>query len=123
MSTSQLYTLLQSNVLDLRFTRRRSKPGFAGTRRMLCTLDESILNSVNGRTVLNYLPGSGKMSYNTTSKTLCVVWDILMQQFRMVPADATSVIEKIPGNDTFWEYFNEKILPMSSDEKLVFMNS
>ena len=33
------------------------------------------------------------------------------------------LIQQIPANDDFWEYFNESIYPMSADQKLNFMNS
>ena len=45
---------LQNNVCEIIFEKRRPKPGDSIQRRMLCTLDESLLNSVNGRTTLNY---------------------------------------------------------------------
>ena len=33
------------------------------------------------------------------------------------------LIQQIPANDDFWEYFNENIYPMSADQKFNFMNS
>lgn len=123
MTSANLNNLLSSNVLDIRFTRRRPRAGVAATRRMLCTLSEGILNSVNGRTVLNYLPGANKLPYNPAGKNLSLVWDIIMQSFRMVPADTVTVVEQLPGDDTFWEYFNKNILPMTVQEKVQFMDS
>lgn len=123
MTSATLNSLLSSNVLDIKFTRRRPRVGVAPTRRMLCTLSEGILNSVNGRTVLNYLPGANKLPYEPSSKNLCLAWDIMMQSFRMIPADSTTVLEQLPGDDTFWDYFNDNVLPLSSAEKISFMNS
>lgn len=123
MNVAELNQLLSRNVLDIRFTRRRPRAGSPGTRRMLCTLDDTVLNSVNGRTVLNYLPGGGKLPYNTAAKNLCLAWDILMQSFRMVPAESVSVITTYTGDDTFWNYFNENIIPMSTEQKIQFMSS
>lgn len=124
MSPGQLNGLLQTNVLDIRFLRRRPRAGVPSTRRMLCTLDESILNSVNGRTVLNYNPPSSSgLPYDVYGKGLCMVWDILMQNFRMVSSESVSVINKYTGDDTFWDYFNQNIVSLSSDQKLAFMNS
>ena len=124
MSPGQLNGLLQTNVLDIRFLRRRPRTGVPSTRRMLCTLDESILNSVNGRTVLNYNPPSTSgLPYDVYGKGLCMVWDILMQNFRMVSSESVSVINKYTGDDTFWDYFNQNIVSLSSDQKLAFMNS
>lgn len=123
MNQGTLNTVLKSNVVDLRFTRRRPRAGVSPTRRMLCTLDDTILNSVNGRTVLNYLPGGNRLPYNPTDKNLCLVWDIIMQSFRMIPADSTTILNTYPGNDTFWEYFNSNILPMDTGQKIEYMNT
>ena len=87
-------------------------------------MDESILNSVNGRTVLNYLPpAGGSPPYATQNKNLALAWDILMQDFRMISAESVTIVEQFPGNDTFWEYFNTNIMPMDVDAKTQFMNS
>lgn len=123
MNQGTLNTVLKSNVVDLRFTRRRPRAGASPTRRMLCTLDDTILNSVNGRTVLNYLPGGNQLPYNPIDKNLCLVWDIIMQSFRMIPADSTIILNTYPGNDTFWEYFNSNILPMDTSQKMEYMNT
>lgn len=124
MSPSQLNGLLQSNVLDLRFLRRRPRSGVPPSRRMLCTLDSSILNSVNGRTVLNYNPpGTANLPYNAYGKGLSMVWDVMMQSFRMVSAESVNIITKFTGDDTFWNYFNETIQPMTVEQKTSWMNS
>ena len=123
MTASQLNSILQSNVLDLKFVRRRPRSGVPLTRRMLCTLDNTILNSANGRTVLNYLPPTNTTPYNMTGKNLCLAWDILMQDFRMISSESVNIINKYPGNDTFWEIFNQTFIPMSTEQKTEFMNS
>ena len=87
---------------------------------MLCTLDSSILNSVNGRTSLNFKPTSNPPKYNPESKNLLLVWDIFMQDWRMVSMDNCDLITSIP-NDEFWEYFNDTIRPMTIQEKNQFM--
>lgn len=121
--TGTLNQLLQENVLEVRFTRRRPSPDKGPTRRMLCTLCPEILNSVNGRTVLNYLPPTKPLKFNPTAKNLVMVWDILMQDFRLINGDSCDLLTTIPGDEKFWEYFNSTILPMSSDEKAGFMNT
>ena len=123
MSPGQLNSLLQSNVIDVRFARRRPRPGVPPTRRMLCTLDSSILNSVNGRTVLNYSPPGSNLPYDVYNKGLCMAWDIIMQDFRMISSETASMLNTYPGDDTFWEYFNQNIQPMSTEEKTSFMNT
>ena len=123
MNANSLNQLLRQSVLDIRFTRRRPRPGVPGTRRMLCTLNENILNSVNGRTVLNYLPPANNLPYTIDDKNLSMAWDIMMQNFRMVGADTVSVLNSYSGDEEFWEYFNNEVLPMNAAQKTQFMNS
>ena len=122
ISRSGLDNLLRSNVCEVRFVRRDPRPGDGPTRRMLCTKDLSILTSVNGRTTLNYRPPRGGMQINEAMQNICVVWDILMQNYRNVAMDSCTLIQSIPGAE-WWEYFNENIYPMSPEQKLSFMNS
>jgi len=87
---------------------------------MLCSLDNSLLNSVNGRTTLNFKPPTGAPKYNPESKNLLLVWDIFMQDWRMVSMDSCDLIKTIPS-DEFWEYFNKHIYNMTIQEKNQFM--
>ena len=123
VNSGTLNQLLQKNVLEIRFTRRRPVAGKASTRRMLCTLCPEILNSVNGRTVLNYLPPTHGLKFNPTSKNLVMAWDIFMQDFRFISAESCDLLTTLPGDDTFWEYFNENVLTMQLEEKTNFMNT
>lgn len=113
---SSLKQTLQGNVCEIRFAKRRE----ASFRTMLCTLDQSVLNSVNGRTTLNYKPPSSPPKYNPESKNLLLVWDIFMQDWRMVSMDNCDLIKAIP-RDEFWEYFNKTIYGMTVEEKNQFM--
>ena len=122
ISRSGLDNLLRSNVCEVRFVRRDPRPGDGPTRRILCTKDLSILTSLNGRTTLNYRPPRGGMQINEALQNICVVWDIMMQDYRNVAMDSCTLIQSIPGNE-WWEYFNENIYPMSPGQKLSFMNS
>jgi hypothetical protein len=54
VSKAQLEQTLLTNVVDLRFSRRRPKEGVSPIRRMLCTKSSELLNSTNGRLLLNY---------------------------------------------------------------------
>jgi RecB family endonuclease NucS len=117
-----LKNTLQGNVCEIIFEKRRPKPGDSSQRRMLCTLDQNLLNSVNGRTTLNYKPPSGPTKYNTESKNLLPVWDIMMQGWRMVSMDNCQIVNTIPENE-FFEYFNKNIYPMSADEKRGYMGT
>lgn len=121
VSTEQLRLLLLQNVVELKFNRRRPKPGAPSFRRMLATNNFGLLNSIQGRTALNYRPPTQSLDYLPNLKGLVVVWDIFMQDFRQVPAAAADVIAVIPANEEFWEYFNTKLAFMSPKEKFDFM--
>lgn len=113
---ASLKQTLQGNVCEIRFAKRRE----ASFRNMLCTLDQSILNSVNGRTTLNFKPPAGPPKYSPESKNLLLVWDIFMQDWRMVSMDNCDLIKTINSED-FWEYFNNNIFNMTVEEKNQFM--
>jgi len=117
-----LKSALQGNVCEILFEKRRPKSGDSSQRRMLCTLDQNLLNSVNGRTTLNYKPPTQATKYNPESKNLLPVWDIMMQDWRMVSLDNCQILNTIP-EDNFFEYFNESIYPMSADEKRIYMGT
>jgi len=117
-----LKNLLSQNVCEIVFARRRPKPDKPPMRRMLCTLDDNILNSTNGRLSLNYRPPGGAMPYNPETKNLLLVWDIFMQDWRMVNMDACDLVNTIPENE-FWNYFNNTLLKMSPQQKMTYMDS
>lgn len=123
VNLANLKQTLLSNVCEIVFAKRRPKPNDAPSRRMLCTLDPSILNSINGRITLNFKPPSGPPKYNPESKNLLLVWDILMQGWRMVNCDNVEITNTIPGNEEFWKYFNDNILTMEADEKRQYMGT
>lgn len=123
VSQQTLETLLLSNVLDLRFTRRIPVVGKAPTRRMICTKSYELLNSTNGKIVLNYTPPKRGHQLNESKTNVCVVWDILMQNYRVVSADEVEVLKQMPAKDEFWKTFNEEIYPMSTAQKIQFMDS
>ena len=122
VSLASLQTLQKSNVLEIKFMRRHPKPGFPPTRRMLCTGDLSLLNSPQGRIALNFRPAFNRPAYNPTPKNLLITWDILMQDYRMVNMDACQLITLVP-NAMFWKFFNERLALMSTQQKIILMNS
>ena len=119
---SQLGILLEHNVLEIRFIRRREVDGRPPTRRMLCTNSAALLNSLDGRATLNYRTPIKGLRYNPSAKGVVLTWDILMQDFRAVSTDSCEILTIIPDGDDFWNFFNETLLPMSPDEKTTFMN-
>lgn len=118
-----LLALLENNVVELKFNRRRVKPGFPPTRRMLGTNSQAILLTENGFKTLNYTPPAEPVKFNPAIKNIVTAWDIMMQGFRSISAEEVEVITVIPANDEFWPYFNENILPMTPEQKQSFINS
>jgi len=125
LSTSGLAQLLLKNAVELRFRRRKMKKGFAPERRMLCTNDALLLNSEAGKRVLHYVKPTHARKYNPATKNLVAVFDIFMQQYRMVDVNSCEVIAVISTQppDKWWTYFNHKLLSMPSAQKLMFMNN
>ena len=120
---SNLKSMLLNKVCEVKFARRNPKPGRPASRRMLCTNNVQLLNSVEGRTVLNYRPPRMAPEYNPNQENLIITWDILMQDFRTINCDTVDLITTLEADETFWVYINEKIAPMSSGEKMAFMNT
>jgi len=89
---------------------------------MICTNSSEILNSTNGRTVLNYRPATNPVPYNLTQKNLVLAWDIIMQDYRNINMDNCEVVYEIPAGE-FWEYFNKFIYTMSAGQKQQYMDS
>lgn len=123
MTVSALDSLLKNNVLEIRFARRVPVPGKSPLRRMICTKSYDLLNSTNGKLALNYRPPKGPMRVDEGREGVCVVWDILMQDYRTVPAETVTVVNQIPIGDEFWKYFNQTLYPMSKAQKIQFMDS
>ena len=45
-----------------------------------------------------------------------------MQNYRQINCDNVDLIETIPANDKFWEYYVDKIENMTQQEKINFQN-
>ena len=89
---------------------------------MLCTNNLPLLNSAKGRTALNFKPPLKPPTYDPFKKNLIITWDIFMQSFRTINMNQCELISTIPPNDMFWDYYTTKLLDMSSDQKMAFMN-
>jgi hypothetical protein len=111
------------NVVELRFS-RRNKLRYGPTRRMLCTLDGKLLNSTEGKKILNFRPPRYAPPYDAEAKGLLTVWDIIMQDWRNIPVAAVDVVMAVPTKNQkdFWEYFNKVIGKMSASQKSGFMD-
>lgn len=123
MTAATLKNLLLNNVLDLKYTRRTPVKGKPSTRRMLCTKSYELLNSTNGRVVLNYKPPKRQKQFNEGKNNAVVVWDIIMQDYRIVSAESVQIVRQVPANEEFWKYFNEEVYVMTTEQKGRYMNS
>lgn len=122
VSLATLKTIVQNNVVEIKFFRRRIKPGAPSTRRMLCTNSFSLLNSTEGRLTLNFRPTSRPSKFNPLQKDLLIVWDIFMQDYRCVNMTACNLVATIPANKEFWKYFSTKLIKLTPQQKIAFMN-
>jgi hypothetical protein len=122
VSLPTLKSLLLSNVTEIKFFRKRLKPGSPPTRRMLCTNSLPLLNSTEGRIALNYKRAIKMPKFDPTQKNLIITWDIFMQDYRCINMQACDLIQAIPANEQFWKYFNERLAMLSAAQKIEFMN-
>jgi hypothetical protein len=122
-SLPTIKSLLLSNVVEIKFYRRRLKLGAAPTRRMLCTNSLSLLNSTEGRLALNYRRAINMPKFDPNAKDLIITWDIIMQDYRCINMTACDLIQVIPANQLFWKFFNEKLAGLSAPQKISFMNT
>lgn len=122
VSLTNLRAVLQNSACEIKFLRRRPKAGRPLQRRMFCTTANGILNSIDGRITLNYRPASKSPRYNPMQKNLIIVWDIFMQDYRCVNCDSCDLITSIPVA-SFWEYFKNNIMKLSTSQKMMYMDS
>lgn len=120
-----LRALLEHNVVEIKFKRRRPKADGSATRRMLCTNSPVLLKSEAGRKTLHYQSSSGTPKYNPRAKNIVIAWDIFKQDYRAISMDNCELISQMPvegDGKEFWEYFNNTIYPMTPGEKESFFN-
>ena len=126
LGRAALELLLLTHMVELRFKRRILKPGYNRYRRMLCTKDLTLLRSTLGKNILNYREPQSNLRYNPAAKNLIVCWETFLQNWRMINCDDVEVIAIIktsPDPTPFWKYFNERLVPMSAQQKASFNNT
>lgn len=123
MTVSSLEQICDNHVVEINFSRRNLKMGYPPKRRILCTRNEKLLNSTLGKQILNFKKPTTSHPYNAASKGLVTVWDILMQDWRNIPAESCNVIMAVPVEPQvkFWKWFDLKIRPMTSLAKDSFI--
>jgi hypothetical protein len=127
-SVGGLKTLCQTHVVDLVFYKRSSPANNKIMRRMLCTLNEKLLNSTFGKTTLHFVPPLGTAPYNVASRGLVTVWDIFRQGWRNVPVKAALIMQPpftMPAEpvENFIEYFDKTIKPMTLAQRQQYIQA
>ena len=127
ISRGELESTLHNNVCEIVLVRRRPErapvPPRAEIRRMLCSNSLGLLTSYNAKISLNFrLPRTGRRIDGVKHNIVCV-WDIMQQDYRNVSMDTCYIRQTIPDDDTFWKYYNDVLLKMTSIQKLNFMDS
>jgi hypothetical protein len=122
VTSANLKALLQNSVCEIKFLRKRPKLGMSPFRRMVCTNANQLLLSPNGRLTLNYKPPTGGPRFNQMQKNVIIAWDVLMQDYRAISCESCDLIATVPANEEFWKYFREELLPMTTGQKMAFMN-
>jgi hypothetical protein len=123
LTLNGLKSLCETHLVELKFIRRNKTSSNIPTRRMICTRDMRILNSEIGKMTFNFTVPSKAAAYNTTSKNLLTVFDIIFQDWRNIPVENTMVVMAVPTNPQkpFWEYFDKVLRNMTKKEKQNFI--
>jgi hypothetical protein len=127
-SVDGFFTLCQSHVVELVFHPRGDLNKYKSvTRRMLCTLNKTLLNSEFGKKTLNFKPPMQSPPYNAKAKGLVTVWDIFRQDWRNVPVKAAYIMPspytmKAEPVENFIDYFDKVIKPMTLAQRIQYIN-
>ena len=124
-SLQALKTILETNVAEIRFARRRPKAGHPAQRHMICSNDKRFLSTSAGRITLNFRPLTNKKPvpyFNRNAKNVLNVWDIIMQDYRNISMDNCDLVQIIPS-DKFWDFFEKNLAILSPGEKMRYMDS
>jgi hypothetical protein len=122
-----LIEIARHGIAELRFSRRREKFGWSPYRRALISNDMTLLNSAPGQLALHFKPPMHPPPYPWITKNLVCCWDILWQDWRMIPVETCDVITVFPTAKpedvtNWWIYFGEFLAKMSASDKMAFMN-
>lgn len=123
-SVDGLDKLCRTHLVELKFKRRVNVLGRPTTRRMLATLDFSLLESKDGFKILHYKPPTQPPPYDAKSKGLITVWDLFFQDWRTIPVESVTVISALATSppEKFWDYFNNVLSKMTAAQKAHFVD-
>lgn len=121
----ELKNLLVNNVCEIVFIRRRPEraPGRPEIRRMLCSNSMRFLNSERGLRSLGFHLPKTPRRIDEVKHNIVVVWDIIQQDYRNVSLENCHLRQTIPGDDTFWKYYDKVFSPMSFGQKTQWIDS
>lgn len=121
----ELKNLLVNNVCEIVFIRRRPEraPGRPEIRRMLCSNSMRMLNSERGLRSLGFHLPKTPRRIDEVKHNIVVVWDIIQQDYRNISLENCHLRQTIPGDDTFWKYYDKVFSPMSFGQKTQWIDS
>jgi hypothetical protein len=127
LSVASLKKICQQSVVEIKFKRRNKKLGFPPNRRILCTLNVQLLNGDIGKNILNFVRPTQNPPYNAESKGLVVVWDIIMQNWRAIPAESCEIatffnLTTKADQAKFFNFFDKVVLKMTASQKKNFID-
>jgi hypothetical protein len=128
VGVAALGALLAQNIVEIKFRRRRVKPGWPPIRRMLATNDLKFLNSMPAHLALNYKRPTGPPPFPVTPKNLVCAFDIFWQEYRNISCDDCNVVSIIPTKTPdevakFWDYFATTLSQLDAPQKEAFMKT
>jgi len=124
----QLQGLMNLNVVEMVWTRRHLKDGYAPTRRALGTNNRTLLNSPAGRNILRFDRKGGFPPYDPADYNLVTYWDIFRQGYRNASCESLRVVKLIPLTSAdeirqWWGYFDLFIRRMNKAQRKAFMDN
>ena len=94
MTVSQLKAITDENVVILQFIKKTDNK----LRIMTCTTCLPLLESQEGILSLHFRKTNNSPPYNPLPDNL-IVWDIIKEDYRQIPANRVHILQKIPVID------------------------
>jgi len=128
LSYQGLRLLLHDYLVELTFMRKRPKLNYPPHRRILCTNNAMLLNSIPGKITLKFHQPTKHLSYDPRRYFIVPVWDIFWQDYRMINVKDHDIVGMMPLKSEediqkFWMFFNDLLNTMSAQDKIKFTKS